>query len=88
MILEREGSERKNSTRFAVGYDLGNSVSQISYSLLGEKEPETVSTVAGGENYNIPTVLAKRRNVNQWFYGKEALKAADRKSTRLNSSHR
>ncbi len=72
MILEREGSERKNSTRFAVGYDLGNSVSQISYSLLGEKEPETVSTVAGGENYNIPTVLAKRRNVNQWFYGKEA----------------
>lgn len=76
MILEKEGI-KKNSTRFAVGYDLGNSVSQISYSLLGASEPETISTVAGGENYNIPTALAKRLNVNQWFYGKEALRAAE-----------
>jgi len=76
MILEREGAEKKNNAGFAVGYDLGNSVSQISYSHFGAKEPETISTVAGGESYNIPTVLAKRRNVNQWFYGKEALKAA------------
>lgn len=75
MILERDGI-KKSSTRFAVGYDLGNSVSQISYSFSGASEPETISTVAGGENYNIPTVLAKRLNVNQWFYGKEALKAA------------
>lgn len=77
MILEREGAEKKNNTRFAVGYDLGNSVSQISYSYFGAKEPETISTVAGGESYNIPTVLAKRLNVNQWFYGKEAYKAAE-----------
>lgn len=77
MILEREGAEKKNNTRFAVGYDLGNSVSQISYSFFGAKEPETISTVAGGESYNIPTVLAKRLNVNQWFYGKEAYKAAE-----------
>jgi len=76
MILEKDGI-KKNSTKFAVGYDLGNSVSQISYSLLGASEPETISTVAGGENYNIPTVLAKRLNVNQWFYGKEAVKAAE-----------
>ncbi|MDE6606697.1 MAG: hypothetical protein K2K54_02935, partial [Lachnospiraceae bacterium] len=77
MILEREGAEKKINTRFAVGYDLGNSVSQISYSFFGAKEPETISTVAGGESYNIPTVLAKRPNVNQWFYGKEAYKAAE-----------
>lgn len=66
----------KNSTKLAVGYDLGDLVSQISYSFLDEAEPETLSTVAGGENYNIPTMLAKRLNVNQWFYGKDARKAA------------
>lgn len=65
----------KNSSKLAVGYDLGDSVSQISYSFLEKAEPETLSTVAGGENYNIPTKLAKRLNVNQWFYGKDALKA-------------
>lgn len=77
MILERDGSDKKNNRRFAVGYDLGDSFSQISYGFLGGTEPETISTVAGGENYNIPTVLAKRLNVNQWFYGKEAMKAAE-----------
>lgn len=66
----------KNNGKLAVGYDLGDYASQISYSFLDEAEPETVSTVAGGENYNIPTMLAKRLNVNQWFYGKDAKKAA------------
>lgn len=66
----------KNTSKLAVGYDLGDSVSQISYCFLEKAEPETLSTVAGGENYNIPTLLAKRLNVNQWFYGKDAMKAA------------
>lgn len=66
----------KNTTKLAVGYDLGDYVSQISYSFLEKAEPETLSTVAGGENYNIPTLLAKRPHVNQWFYGKDAVKAA------------
>lgn len=48
--------------------------SQISYCTLEEQRVETVSSVAGTEQYNIPTVLCKRRGVNQWFYGKEALK--------------
>lgn len=66
----------RNTTKLVVGYDLGDTVSQISYSYPEKAEPETLSTVAGGENYNIPTILAKRANVNQWFYGKDALKAA------------
>ncbi len=66
----------KNNARLVVGYDLGDTISQISYSFLNETEPETLSTVAGGENYNIPTMLAKRLNVNQWFYGKDAKRAA------------
>ena len=77
MILDRENAGKKNNAKYVVGYDLGDAVSQISFCPLGFSEPETISTVAGGENYNIPTVLAKRLNVNQWFYGKEAVKAAE-----------
>ncbi|NLL78690.1 MAG: hypothetical protein GX234_02575 [Clostridiales bacterium] len=63
--------------RVVVGYDLNDEYAQISYLVLGEKEPETVSVVAGSQLYNIPAVLCKRSEVNQWFYGKEALKAAE-----------
>lgn len=57
-----------------VGYDLGNEFSQISYCLSDSQEAETLSQVAGTEYYNIPTVLCKREGVNQWFYGREALR--------------
>lgn len=76
MLLEKGSQEKRNNAGLVVGYDLGNYVSQISYGFAGEIEPETLSTVAGGESYNIPTKLAKRYNVNQWFYGKDAVKAA------------
>lgn len=60
-----------------IGYDLGNLNSQISFSKPGTTEPETVSAVMGTEQYNIPTVLCKKPGVNQWSYGKEALRWAD-----------
>ncbi len=61
--------------KLVVGYDLGEEYSQISYR-MGEDDVETLSSVAGEEQYNIPTVLCKRPGVNQWFYGKEALRCA------------
>jgi hypothetical protein len=61
-----------DSRRFVLGYDLGEKVSQISYLVLDADMPETLSVLAGAELYNIPTILCKRRDVNQWFYGKEA----------------
>lgn len=60
--------------KIIVGYDLGNRYSQISYCTYEGGEPETLSVVAGEESYNIPTVLCKRKGVNQWFFGKEAYK--------------
>ncbi len=63
----------KSSRRFVLGYDLGEEVSQISFLASDSDLPETLSTLAGAEAYNIPTVLCKRKDVNQWFYGKEAL---------------
>ena len=60
-----------------VGFDLGNEFSQISYSRPGTGEVETISQTAGAENYSIPTVLCKRSGVNQWFYGKEAVRKGE-----------
>lgn len=72
----KEQTEKKNNGKAVVGYDLGRTASQISFCVLDTEEVETVSSVAGTEQYNIPTVLCKRSGVNQWFYGKEALKYA------------
>lgn len=66
-----------NSEKIIVGYDLGNEFSQISFSRPGEGEVETLSQTAGAENYNIPTALCKRNGVNQWFYGKEAVRKGE-----------
>lgn len=63
-----------SSGRVVVGYDLGNQFSQISFSLSETGDVQTLSQVAGTEHYNIPTVLCKRSGVNQWFYGKEAIR--------------
>lgn len=60
--------------KLIVGYDLGNRFSQISYAVSADGEVETLSQVAGAQMYNVPTVLCKRTGVNQWFYGKEALR--------------
>lgn len=67
-----------NGAKLIAGYDLGNEVCQISFALSGSGEVETISQVAGEQKYHIPTVLCKRHGVNQWFYGREALRAADR----------
>ena len=63
--------------RFVLGYDLGEKVSQISFLASDADMPETLSVLAGAELYNIPTVLCKRKDVNQWFYGKEAVRHID-----------
>jgi hypothetical protein len=63
-----------NEKRFVLGYDLGDKVSQISYLASDADMPETLSVLAGAELYNIPTVLCKRKDVNQWYFGKEAVR--------------
>ncbi|MBQ9511600.1 MAG: hypothetical protein IJR58_00235 [Lachnospiraceae bacterium] len=62
---------------YVLGYDLGDEVSQISFLAPDADMPETLSVLAGAEQYNIPTVLYKRKGVGQWFYGKEAAKRTD-----------
>lgn len=71
---QKDAAGKKNNRKVAVGYDLGRTFAQISCCDLEGNEPETVSAVAGTEQYNIPVTLCKRSGVGQWYYGKEAIK--------------
>ena len=59
--------------RIVLGYDLNYEFAQISYLVLDKEKPETYAFRNEGEKYNIPLCLCKRREVNQWYYGEEAL---------------
>lgn len=70
-----KGKEEKvQKGAILAGYDLADDYSQISYCVYGENTVESVATVIGTKQYNIPTVLCKRKDSNQWLYGKEAIK--------------
>lgn len=68
-----EGLKKLNTGNVCIGFDLTDSFSQLSYGLVEEEKVETLSYVAGSGNYLIPTCLFKRREVNQWYSGKEAM---------------
>ncbi len=77
MFLERKEENKLHKGSVLVGYDLGEQYSQISYCIYGNEDVDTVATVVGTKQYNIPTVLCKRKGVNQWFYGKDAVKSSE-----------
>lgn len=68
---------KSGNSKIIVGYDLGHTCSQISYYSADTKKVETAASVAGTQIYNIPTVLCKRCQANQWLYGREAVRAAE-----------
>ncbi len=67
----------EKNNKYMVGFDLGDRDAQISYCSIRQPEAETVPTVEGTKRYNIPAVLGKRKGVNQWVYGREALRLAE-----------
>lgn len=76
MFLERKEKDKLHTGSVLVGYDLGERYSQISYLVYGQGDVDTIATVVGTKQYNIPTMLCKREGINQWFYGKDAVKNA------------
>ncbi|MGN0170098.1 MAG: DUF5716 family protein [Lachnospiraceae bacterium] len=56
------------------GLDLGEEYSQISFYRDSMEEPVSISTHVGSQSYLIPTVVAKKPGVGQWFIGEEALR--------------
>ena len=73
MLFGRESFRKKNIGKYIIGYELGKQHVQISYLKIGEKEPETLSMVAGQEEYNIPFTLYKQEDKNLWYIGKDAI---------------
>lgn len=59
-----------------LGIDLNDKAAMISYYQQNMREPETASTIAGSDIYNVPVVLAKKKEIGQWYYGDEARKMA------------
>lgn len=73
----KNDANEQGTDRVVLGYDLDDFNAQISYCPLGSYDAETVSSVMGNQIYDIPTVLCKRLEVNQWYYGREALRQAE-----------
>ena len=61
-----------NSDKMIIGYDLSYKYAQISYCRLHGDTPKTYELAGSARQYNIPACLFKRKDVNQWFLGKEA----------------
>ncbi len=57
-----------------VGIDISSKSTVLSIYKSNMDEPATISTIIGEENYSIPTVIAKRFGMGQWFFGEDALK--------------
>ncbi len=64
-------------SKYILGYDLNDSMSQISYFEMNNSVPETVASDADEERLGIPTVLSKRKGVAQWEFGTAAIKASE-----------
>ena len=74
----REREIGSGASGAVVGYDFDGRVAQISYCLPGSKQPETVSQVAGEEQFLIPALLARCTDRDLWLYGKEAEESVER----------
>ena len=62
--------------QFYLGIDLDDTYAVVSYYELNKAEPETVSTVAGSEVFQIPVLLVKKHGIGQWLIGEEARRLA------------
>lgn len=79
MLIDKALGEITKKNKVVVGFDLENDYSQISYCRQNQSMPETASLVMGEEQYNIPTLLCKKKGVEgdaAWLIGNEALKTA------------
>ena len=55
-----------------IGVDLNDKYALLSYFTETMTEPETVSTIAGSEIYQIPLSLYKKKGIGQWYFGQDA----------------
>ena len=64
--------------KYVIGYDLNDIMTQISYYELDNNAPGELVSDGENERLGIPTVICKRKKVNQWSFGTEALRLIKR----------
>lgn len=57
-----------------IGIDLNDSYAMVSFATTSHLEPETVSSVAGSEIFQIPLAVCMASASGQWVYGDEAVR--------------
>lgn len=70
--------EKEAKRQVYAGYDLGKEYCQISlFSPENGQTPISVPTLLGGEKIRIPMALAKKKKIEQWYYGEEAVRQSE-----------
>lgn len=57
-----------------IGIDLNDSYAMVSFATTAHREPETASSVAGSEMFQIPLAVCMAASSGQWVYGDEAIR--------------
>lgn len=64
----------ENEQQLYIGIDLNDSYAMVSFATTTHLEPETVSSVAGSEMFQIPLAVCMASSSGQWVYGDEAIR--------------
>ncbi len=59
-----------------LGLEINDHYAMVSYFQPNMGQPQTLSTIMGSENYQIPLLLAKKKGMGQWYVGSEAKQRA------------
>ena len=71
------------ANKLYIGIDLSEEYAMLSYYYPGLDKPNTVSFIAGSNDYRMPLVIAKRNGIGNWVYGNEAIRLAKEKKGTL-----
>lgn len=63
-----------NEQQLYIGIDLNDSYAMVSFATTSHQEPETASSVAGSEMFQIPLAVCMASASGQWVYGDEAIR--------------
>ena len=86
MLLEKTIEDIMKKNKMVIGFDFDDEFSQISFCRVNQSVPDTLSLVAGQEEYQIPTMVCCKQPEGttqehsvSWFIGRDAQEAQQKK---------
>ena len=74
--MEKRAETTTEYQMTAVGFELADECSQMSFFVPGMEQIQSVSIKTGEERYQIPTAVFKKKGGSQWLFGEEAIREA------------